>query len=159
MIPELTPFELDSPRPRVLGDGPDSSIAGERAITQASDASNEVAVVVRRRTLELQTWRLRRVQAHIHNHISEAIELADLAKAAGLSRSYFAAQFRARTLVRPHEYVARQRIARAQALLKEPQRTISEVALKVGFPNQAHFTTIFRHYVGITPYRWRHSKS
>jgi AraC-like DNA-binding protein len=157
MIAERAPIEAGSLKPRAPGDRLDLSVAGERAITHSADNSTELAVVTRRRPLELQTWRLRRVQAHIHNHMSEVIELADLARAAGLSRSYFAAQFRARMLVRPHEYVVSQRIARAQALLREPHRTISDVALQVGFPNQAHFTTIFRHYVGITPYRWRHS--
>jgi AraC family transcriptional regulator len=103
----------------------------------------------------LQTWRLHRVQVYIGAHMSDPIRLADLANAAGLSRMYFAAQFRVKMKVSPHEYLMRQRIARAQTLLNEPQAVVADVALSVGFMNQAHFTTVFHRYSGVTPHRWR----
>jgi AraC-like DNA-binding protein len=78
--------------------------------------------------------------------------------AAGLTPMYFAAQFRARTGLRPHEYVMQQRVARAQVLLREPGSEIADIACSVGFANQAHFTTMFRRHLGITPHRWRVSQ-
>src|SRR5271169_5031968 len=45
----------------------------------------------------LTKWRLRRVMTHIDQHICESITLAALAEVAGLSKMYFAAQFRAAT--------------------------------------------------------------
>jgi AraC family transcriptional regulator len=107
----------------------------------------------------LETWRLHRVQAYIDAHISDPIRLADLAKAAGLSRMYFASQFRARMGTRPHEYLVGQRISRARILLKASRASIADVAFSVGFGNQAHFTTVFLRFTGFTPHRWRISQN
>jgi AraC-like DNA-binding protein len=135
-----------------------SSIANMHGATSGVCRCNELLPVSRRTISALQTWRLSKVEDYIAAHISDTITLADLAAAAGLTRMYFAAQFRERTGVRPHDYVIRQRIARAQVLLMVPQTKIIEVGLCVGFSSQAHFTTVFRRYVGITPHRWRLSK-
>jgi AraC-like DNA-binding protein len=137
---------------------PDASAANKNGISRTDGQCRTHRATSRSPPLALQTWRLRRVQEYIRAHISDAIRLTDLANAAGLTRMYFAAQFRARTGVRPHEYVVRQRIARAQLLLKVPQTKISDVGFCVGFANQAHFTTVFRRYTGITPHRWRLSQ-
>jgi AraC family transcriptional regulator len=103
----------------------------------------------------LQTWRLYGVQAYISAHMLDPIRPTDVANAAGLSRMYFAAQFRVKMKVRPHEYLMRQRISRAQTLLKEPQAVIADTAVSVGFKNRAHFTTVFHRYSGVTSHRWR----
>ena len=105
----------------------------------------------------LPQWRLRRVIAHIDTNIDAGISLADLAGVAGLSRMHFAAQFRAATGLRPHEFLLRRRIDHAQRLLAEPRARLVDVALSVGFQTQAHFTTVFKRFVGLTPHRWRHT--
>ena len=89
-------------------------------------------------------------------HLADPIGLADLAGATGLSRMHFAAQFRAATGLRPHEYLLRRRIERAQTLLSASRLPLCEVALDVGFKSQAHFTTVFARFVGETPNAWRH---
>ncbi|MEJ0003655.1 MAG: AraC family transcriptional regulator [Pararobbsia sp.] len=103
----------------------------------------------------LQKWRLKRVVDYVDDHLADRITLSELAAAAGLSRMYFAAQFRAATDLRPHEYVARRRIKRAEELLRQSTMTLIEISLTVGFQNQAHFTTVFKRIVGETPYQWR----
>jgi AraC-like DNA-binding protein len=103
----------------------------------------------------LQKWRLKRVVEYVDNHLSGKITLLDLAAVAGLSRMHFAAQFRAATGVRPHEYLLRRRIQRAEELLRLSTMTLVEIALTVGFQTQAHFTTVFKRFVGDTPYQWR----
>ncbi|WP_456739400.1 helix-turn-helix transcriptional regulator [Bradyrhizobium sp. USDA 376] len=105
----------------------------------------------------LQKWRLKRVLDYIDNHFCRKIALADLAAAAGLSRMHFAAQFRAATGCRPHEYILRHRIRRAKDLLRDCEMPIVEIALAVGFQSQAHFTTTFRRFTGDTPSRWRNA--
>jgi len=109
----------------------------------------------RRAYSSLPKWRLKRVVEHIDAHLGEDIRLSDLAAEARLTRMHFAAQFKAATGVRPHEYLLRRRIARAQELLLDSHETIVGVALTVGFRTQAHFTTVFKRFVGETPYRWR----
>lgn len=107
----------------------------------------------------LPKWRLKRVMDYIDAHLDEPITLADLGAAAKLTRMHFAAQFRATTGLRPHEYLLRQRIERAKSLLLDDDLAIVEVALAVGFQTQAHFTTIFGRFVGETPYQWRRARA
>lgn len=103
----------------------------------------------------LVPWRLKRVLAYVDDHLSEPVTLADMAQAAGLSRMHFAAQFRAATGLRPHEYLLKCRVERAQQLMREPREPLVQIALSVGFQTQAHFTTVFRRFIGVSPHRWR----
>lgn len=105
----------------------------------------------------LPKWRLKRVQEYVDTHLDECISLADLAKSVGLSRMHFAAQFRAATGYRPHDYVLYQRIESAKAILSSTDMPLAEVALTVGFHAQAHFSTVFKRLAGETPARWRAS--
>lgn len=103
----------------------------------------------------LPKWRIKRVQEYVSTHLEECISLADLAKAAGLSRMHFAAQFRAATGCRPHDYVLQQRIESAKDILSTTDMPLAEVALAVGFYAQPHFSTVFKRLTDETPARWR----
>jgi len=103
----------------------------------------------------LPKWRLIRVLRYIEMNIGESITLTNLAATAGLSRMYFAKQFRVSTGVRPHDFVLRKRIERAQQLLGATSDTLVEIALSVGFQTQAHFTTVFKRIAGNTPCQFR----
>ena len=108
-----------------------------------------------RRCIPLQKWRMKRVTDHVDAQLSRRITLANMAAAAGLTRMHFAAQFRASTGMRPHDFVLQRRIERAQELLRNPELALVDVALSVGFQTQAHFTTVFKRFAGGTPHRWR----
>ncbi|MFT3730283.1 MAG: AraC family transcriptional regulator [Hyphomicrobium sp.] len=103
----------------------------------------------------LPKWRLKRVVEYVDANIAEPLTLSDLAAAAGMSRMYFASQFKVATSMRPHEYVLHKRIEHAQHLLLTTAEPLVEIALSVGFQTQAHFTTIFKKISGNTPLRWR----
>jgi AraC family transcriptional regulator len=109
----------------------------------------------KRAVAALPKWRLMRVLRYIETNIGQPITLANLAATAGLSRMYFAKQFRATTGIRPHDFVLRKRVERAQQLLATTSDALVDVALSVGFQTQAHFTTVFKNIVGSTPYQWR----
>ena len=111
----------------------------------------------KRKTTALPEWRLKRVVEFIDTHFAERITLPQLADVVGVTRMHFAAQFRAATGLRPHEYLLRKRIEKAQSLLLNSSLALVEVALSVGFQTQAHFTTVFKRFVGETPCRWRRS--
>jgi AraC family transcriptional regulator len=106
----------------------------------------------------LPRWRLKRALEYVDAHLDEAVSLADLAAAAGLTRMHFAAQFRAATGLRPHEYLLRRRIERAQQMLVGTDLPVVEVALSVGFQTQSHFTTVFKRFAGQPPLAWRQSQ-
>jgi AraC family transcriptional regulator len=112
-------------------------------------------VAPKRTVPALAKWRLNRVQAYIEKNICESITLEDLAATAGLSRMYFSRQFQAATGISPHEYLLRKRIERAQHRLATTADALAEIGLSVGFQTQAHFSTVFKKFVGYTPLKWR----
>ena len=122
---------------------------------EARARRQEPAAPAPRAPAGLVKWRLKRVTAFVEENLAQSVTLAGMASAAGLSRMHFAAQFRAATGLRPHEYLLRRRIARAQQMLRETREPLVQVALAVGFQTQAHFTTVFRRFVGDTPHQWR----
>jgi AraC-like DNA-binding protein len=124
-----------------------------RLLAVAGAAAAEPAKVA-----ELSRWRLKRALEYVEAHLAEPVALADLAAAAGLTRMHFAAQFRAATGLRPHEYLLRRRVERAQELLVRSGMPLVEVALSVGFQTQSHFTTVFKGFVGQPPHAWRQSQ-
>lgn len=136
-------------------DAPDDVTTAPRLIAPASRVAEAPVREPRRPKSGLPKWRFKRVAAYVEEHLGESVTLADMANAAGLSRMHFAAQFRVLTGLRPHEYLLRQRIERAQQMLVETRDPLVEIALAVGFQTQAHFTTVFRRFVGDTPYQWR----
>ncbi len=103
----------------------------------------------------LPTWRLQRVEMLVESRIAETVTLADLAGAAGISRMHFAAQFRAATGMRPHDYVLSRRILRAMMEMSTPEMPLAQLALAVGFQSQSHFSTVFKRLTGTSPGAWR----
>ncbi|WP_431204984.1 helix-turn-helix domain-containing protein [Bradyrhizobium betae] len=126
-----------------------------RAPSELDPADGVPKEEVGRPVRSLQNWRLKRVLQYVDKNLTGKITLQDMAGVAGLSRMHFAAQFRAATGVRPREYLLRRRIERAQELLKQAELALVDIALTVGFQTQAHFTTVFKRFVGDTPYQWR----
>jgi AraC-like DNA-binding protein len=57
--------------------------------------------------------------------------------------------------MRPHDYIVRRRVERAQEIILNSDLSLVETSLSVGFQTQAHFTTVFKKIVGQTPHRWR----
>lgn len=94
---------------------------------------------------------LRRVRAYIDGHIGERISLDELAHQAGVSRFHFARQFRLSTGESPMAYLRRVRIERSKSILQTRDTTIAEVAARLGFSDQSHFTRIFGRLVGVSP--------
>jgi AraC family transcriptional regulator len=140
-------------------EGPNGSLFADflslAIITHLLGLYGEISPSITRRTSALSKWRLKRAVEFIETHLDSPVALADVAGAAGLSSMHFAAQFRAATGVRPHEYLVRRRIARAQTMLATTDVPIVELALTVGFSSQAHFTVVFKRLSGLTPLRWR----
>lgn len=99
--------------------------------------------------------RLRRVNDYIEAHLIENISLRDLAGIAGLSLHHFGEAFKASTGRAPHHYLIERRIHRAKELLVSESRSITEIALAVGFASHSHFSVNFRKVTGMTPSRYR----
>lgn len=104
----------------------------------------------------LQSWRLHKVIAFIQANSRTTLSLQAMADEAGLSRMHFAAQFLLATGMTLHRYLTECRLGIAKQLLAEGSSSLAEVAPETGFHSQAHFTTVFRNFTGLTPGRWRY---
>jgi AraC family transcriptional regulator len=102
---------------------------------------------------------IRRVRDFVQDHLSQDLSLEALAQQTGFSAYHFARLFRQTTGESPHQFVLRQRIERAQRLLKERDLPLVYVALESGFASQSHLTQVFKRYLGLTPRAYRQDHS
>ncbi|MFC5422867.1 helix-turn-helix domain-containing protein [Bosea eneae] len=107
---------------------------------------------------ELAAWKLRRVVEYLEDRIDADTSLGDLARLVDLSTNYFCTAFRISTGLPPRRWLALRRVERAKALLLDPGMSVTEVALACGFASSAHFATIFRKHVGVSPSAWRRDR-
>jgi AraC family transcriptional regulator len=106
-------------------------------------------------SMGLQPRLLRRAIDFMEANLHHPIVLQDIAAQTGLSRMYFAAQFRRSTGFSPHAYLLTRRLEKAKEMLVSESLPLLDVAIAVGFQSQSHFTAVFRKLVGSTPGKWR----
>lgn len=99
--------------------------------------------------------RLRQLLSYIDENFSRDIRLRELAGIAGLSDFHFARSFRKSTGFTPHQYLLQVKISRAKSLLLQPQWTILQIALALGFSDASRFAKVFRAHMGVSPAEWR----
>lgn len=103
----------------------------------------------------LSPLQIQRLNEYIETHLAEDLALADLATTVPMSEFHFARLFKATTGETPYRYITQRRIERAKVLLSVTQLSVAEIAYRVGFANQSHFTAQFRKLVGATPKQYR----
>jgi AraC-like DNA-binding protein len=87
----------------------------------------------------------------VHKHYAEPLSRGDMASYAGLSESHLTRCFRQEMGVTPIAYLNRYRVRQAKALLKAGDKSITEVAMAVGFSDSHYFARVFRREVGVSP--------
>lgn len=101
--------------------------------------------------------RLARIVEHIRKNLDTPLGVGTLSRLATMSQSHFSKMFKLSTGLAPHQFVLQERINRSKELLRQDDAKIVDVALEVGFENQAHFTTVFGNFVGMTPRQFQRS--
>ncbi|WP_338848345.1 AraC family transcriptional regulator [Massilia sp. W12] len=102
--------------------------------------------------------RMARVLAYIDQHLTQPLELAELAALVAFSPFHFHRVFLDWQGETPQAYIRRARMTRAAALLQyAPQSPIREVALLSGFTSPESFVRAFRSFFDVTPSSWRKS--
>jgi AraC-like DNA-binding protein len=86
---------------------------------------------------------------------SDPLNVADMARAAGLSKAHFSREFRRVFGESPHHYLLTRRLERAAALLRMTDWSVAEVCVEVGLTSVGSFTTTFKQTFGETPTRYR----
>ncbi len=103
----------------------------------------------------LGSARLRRLKEFVHAKMEDDLSLDEMAQSVGLSTAHFARMFRKSTGQTPHQFVLRQRLERAKAMLRAPDARVLDVAVACGFKTQQHFAQVFRDVCGISPSGYR----
>ncbi len=99
--------------------------------------------------------RIKDMLEYIHSHYDTNITLEDLANVSNLSRSECSRTFKKSVDSTPFEYIKRYRIAQGMQLLANEDKSITEIALAVGFNSSSYFISAFRKIVGMTPSEYR----
>ena len=95
--------------------------------------------------------------AAIHTHPEQRWSVGGLAREAAMSRSAFAARFRALVGQPPLEYLIAWRMHRAAYQLRTTSHTVASIGAAVGYPAETTFSSTFRRVIGQPPGRYRHT--
>jgi AraC-like DNA-binding protein len=89
------------------------------------------------------------------NFQNQNLSLSEIARPSGLSENYLSRIFKKKYSLSPVEYLIQTRIEQAKRLLTDKSRTISEIALEVGFGSISNFNISFKKSQGISPKEYR----
>ncbi|MDI9873643.1 substrate-binding domain-containing protein [Flectobacillus rivi] len=94
----------------------------------------------------------------LEKHLTEStLSVEKLSRELGMSRVQLFRKISALTNKNVTDYIADFKLLKAKALLKESDKTISEIAYELGFNNPSYFTTFFKQKTNQTPSEWRNS--
>jgi AraC-like DNA-binding protein len=99
--------------------------------------------------------RLLRARDAIDRTYAEELDVPRLAEIACVSEAHFIRSFRATFGETPHRYLQRRRVERAMFLLRETDRSVTDISLDVGFSSLGTFSRTFREIVGESPSEYR----
>ena len=98
---------------------------------------------------------LLRARDYADRRYAEPIGVDDMAAAAGLSRAHFSREFSRAFGESPKAYLMTRRLERAAALLRNTDRSVSEICLDVGLVGLGSFIASFKRHFGKTPTEYR----
>lgn len=114
------------------------------------------AALERKRKVSDEAQRLvRKAMAYVHEHYAEPISRQDIARHVGMDEDYLTTCFRHELGVTPIAYLNRYRVSQAKRLLVETDKSITEIALAVGFSDSGYFSRVFRRETGRSPEAFR----
>jgi AraC family transcriptional regulator len=106
----------------------------------------------------LLAWQARKVCEYIDSHITDPIHVADLSALVRRSEAHFSRSFKCTFGDSPHSFVVRRRVELAAQCMIKTDESLSDIAQRCGFADQAHFCKQFRLAAGQTPSAWRRTR-
>ena len=99
--------------------------------------------------------RLLRARDAMDRAYVEPLDVRAVAATAHISEAHFSRMFRAVFGETPHRYLQRRRVERSMFLLRETDRSVTDICMDVGFASLGTFSRTFRDIVGETPSGYR----
>jgi len=107
------------------------------------------------REVEDLNRRLLRARDAMDRAYAEPLHVRAVAAVAHISDAHFIRSFRAVFGETPHRYLQRRRVERSMFLLRETDRSVTDICFDVGFSSRGTFVRMFREVVGQTPSDYR----
>jgi AraC-like DNA-binding protein len=107
------------------------------------------------REVEDLNRRLLRARDAMDRAYAEPLDVPAVAAVAYISPAHFIRCFRAVFGETPHRYLQRRRVERSMFLLRETDRSVTDICFDVGFTSLGTFSRTFREIVGETPSDYR----
>ena len=127
---------------------------GRTNILPASEAPVQPGMPSSTVTL-IQYHKIQQAVRYINDNYRTDIRLDAVAREAGMSPSHFSRIFKKVMGLSYQEYLNRCRIKKARNLLRSSPRSITEIAISVGFADATGFGRIFKKLTGQTPSAYR----
>ncbi len=99
-----------------------------------------------------------KAKEYMNEHFAEAISVSDVAEAVCISESYFKTIFKKSSGYSYSEYLTTVRINQAKNLLNRTEKSVTEIALDVGYQTPNSFSSLFKRETGMTPTQWKNSQ-
>ena len=99
--------------------------------------------------------RLLRARDAMDRAYAQPLDVNTVAAVAHMSEAHFSRSFRDTFGETPHRYLQRRRVERSMFLLRETDRSVTDVCFDVGFMSLGTFSRTFREIVGETPSDYR----
>ena len=100
-----------------------------------------------------------RAKEYVAEHIDEQIRVVQIGEAFGINENYLTGLFHKYEGITLQHYIRKEKIHRAKELLLYSSYSCSEIAAILCFSTQSHFSSIFKREVGMTPAKYRESKT
>src|SRR5712691_9072909 len=107
------------------------------------------------RASEETNRRMLRARDTMDRSYAQPLDISARARIASVSEAHFSRSFRATFGETPHRYLQRRRVERSMFLLRETDRSVTEICLDVGFSSLGTFSRTFRDIVGQSPTLYR----
>lgn len=98
---------------------------------------------------------VKKAMLYIDEHYSEPISVKDVANAVCISESYLKALFKKCENKSYIEYLIETRINKAKILLRNSDKSITEISLDVGYQTPNAFSSVFKKVTGTTPSQYK----
>ena len=95
---------------------------------------------------------------HMSEHLDQPLRVAALAAQASLSAAHFTALFKEQTGCSPRDYLHLLRIHRACQLLHDTALPVKDIAARLGYQDQFHFSRQFKAFQGVPPTDFRDTR-
>lgn len=96
-----------------------------------------------------------RARDAIDRAYAHPLDIPSLSRVASVSEAHFIRTFKATFGETPHRYLQRRRVERAMFMLRESDRSVTDICMEVGFASLGTFSRTFRDIVQVTPSEYR----